>query len=444
MKTKRALALLLSIITVFTFLTTASISAFASVKVSEANGVVTTEEKDKDGKVRFVFYPKELEANSKAYPVISWANGTAGKHTMYVDLFSELVKAGFVVVCSDDGMAYSGKDQIASLDYIIAKSKDSSSALYNKIATDKIAAVGHSQGGRSVVNACVADARFCCGISIAGSSYPKDYAKLTTPTLFFTGTNDTTVKADEWLIPAFNGTKGPSAYASLIGADHKACSNDPEKYAPYCAAWINAWANNDATALSTFATDGAFSKDTAWQDYSCKNLNPTIKSIKLSSPTVAYTGKTITPAFKVIDSCGRAIPANMYSVSMPKNIKSIGRYKITVKGIGIYSSSATASLIISPKPTALSKLTPTKKGFKATWKKQTSQTTGYEIQIATNSKFTKGVKTYTVSKNSTTSKAISKLSGGKKYYVHIRTYKTVSGTKCASSWSATKAVTTKK
>jgi hypothetical protein len=53
-------------------------------------------------------------------------------------------------------------------------------------------------------------------------------------------------------------------------------------------------------------------------------------------------------------------------------------------------------------------------------------------------------KTVTISKNSTTSKTISKLSGKKKYYIQIRTYKTVNGTKYYSNWSKSKTITTKK
>ena len=49
-----------------------------------------------------------------------------------------------------------------------------------------------------------------------------------------------------------------------------------------------------------------------------------------------------------------------------------------------------------------------------------------------------------VKKAKTTSKVISKLKGKKKYYVQVRTYKTVKGTKYYSNWSNVKAVTPKK
>ena len=69
------------------------------------------------------------------------------------------------------------------------------------------------------------------------------------------------------------------------------------------------------------------------------------------------------------------------------------------------------------------------------------------MQYSTSSKF-KSAKTVTISKNKTTSKSVSKLSSKKKYYVRVRTYKTVKiggkSVKLYSGWSKAKSVTTKK
>lgn len=55
----------------------------------------------------------------------------------------------------------------------------------------------------------------------------------------------------------------------------------------------------------------------------------------------------------------------------------------------------------------------------------------------------KSSKTVTITKNSVTSKKISKLKAKKKYYVQIRTYKTVGGIRYYSAWSSKKKVTTR-
>lgn len=109
-----------------------------------------------------------------------------------------------------------------------------------------------------------------------------------------------------------------------------------------------------------------------------------------------------------------------------------------------YTGSLSTTFRINPKATTLKRVTAASKGFTVKWTKQTKQTTGYQIQYATNSKFTSGAKTVTVTKNKTTSKKIINLKAKKKYYVRIRTYKTVSGKKYYSNWSKAKTVTTKK
>ena len=74
----------------------------------------------------------------------------------------------------------------------------------------------------------------------------------------------------------------------------------------------------------------------------------------------------------------------------------------------------------------------------------TSEITGYQLKLATDSAFTKNKKTVTVKGFDKASKKVTKLKGGKKYYVKIRTYKTVDGKKYYSDWSETRTKKTKK
>ena len=76
------------------------------------------------------------------------------------------------------------------------------------------------------------------------------------------------------------------------------------------------------------------------------------------------------------------------------------------------------------------------------WKK-VSGVSGYEIQLATDKKFKKNKKTVTIKKQKTTKTTVKKLKAKKKYYVRVRTYKTVNGKKVYSSWSKVKSVKTK-
>ena len=120
----------------------------------------------------------------------------------------------------------------------------------------------------------------------------------------------------------------------------------------------------------------------------------------------------------------------------------VGTAGVIISGMGNYSGSKIITFKIRPKATTLVKLTKGKKKIKVKWTKQTTQVTGYQIQYSTSSKFT-GAKSVTVKKTYST-KTLTKLKGKKKYYVRVRTYKSVAGIKYYSKWSNVKAITTKK
>ena len=98
--------------------------------------------------------------------------------------------------------------------------------------------------------------------------------------------------------------------------------------------------------------------------------------------------------------------------------------------------------VAKPKSASIKKLKAAKKAVAVEWKK-VSGVSAYQIQVATDKKFKKNKKTATVKKQKTTKTTIKKLKGKKKYYVRIRTYKTVNGKKVYSSWSKIKTVKTK-
>lgn len=97
---------------------------------------------------------------------------------------------------------------------------------------------------------------------------------------------------------------------------------------------------------------------------------------------------------------------------------------------------------VNPKKTSIKKLSKGKKKFTVTWAK-VSGIKGYQIQYSSDKKFKKNNKSVTVTKQKTTKATVKKLKSKKKYYVRVRTYKTVNGKKIYSSWSKVKSVKTK-
>ncbi|MBR6392361.1 MAG: fibronectin type III domain-containing protein, partial [Eubacterium sp.] len=129
-----------------------------------------------------------------------------------------------------------------------------------------------------------------------------------------------------------------------------------------------------------------------------------------------YTGKNITQKFTV--SCFNDAPT--YKVTYSNNLK-VGKAKVTITGFGRWSGSVTKTFKINPGGTALGTVSPGKKKMTVRWKKQATETTGYEIQYGLKKSFKKA-KTVRIKKNTTLAKTIKKLKSKKTYYVRVRTY----------------------
>lgn len=124
-----------------------------------------------------------------------------------------------------------------------------------------------------------------------------------------------------------------------------------------------------------------------------------------------------------------------------KSYKTVKKRKKTKQLLSKYSN--TVSLTTNVRPSYVSSVS----GGEATLTVKcasASKVTGYQVQYATNSKFS-GSKYW----NSTTASTTIKKLGGKggaaqKYYVRVRTYKTYKGKNYYSNWSGSKSASTKK
>ena len=173
--------------------------------------------------------------------------------------------------------------------------------------------------------------------------------------------------------------------------------------------------------------------------YSIKNnfKKATVSGIS----TKAFTGKNITQSITVKYNGKTLKKGTDYTVSYSNN-KNIGTATVKITGKGSFTGTITKTFKINPAKQEIQKLTAKSKAFFVDWA-QKGSATGYEIQYATNSKFT-SAKKVTITNNKTDKITVSKLSGKKKYYVRVRSYTTVKGTKYYGAWSASKSVTTKK
>ena len=192
------------------------------------------------------------------------------------------------------------------------------------------------------------------------------------------------------------------------------------------------------TAKVTITGKGNYTGSVS-KTYSIKNnfKKATVSGIS----TKAFTGKNITQSITVKYNGKTLKKGTDYTVSYSNN-KKVGTATVKIAGKGSCTGTVTKTFKINPAKQEIQKLTAKSKAFFVDWA-QKGSATGYEIQYATNSKFTRAKKV-TITNNKTDKTTISKLSGKKKYYVRVRSYTTVKGTKYYGAWSASKSVTTKK
>jgi len=171
-----------------------------------------------------------------------------------------------------------------------------------------------------------------------------------------------------------------------------------------------------------------------------------IKNVKLSKTSYVYDGKVKKPEVSVYDAKGKEIDSKNYTVTYPSGCKNAGEYKVKIVFKNNYKGTVYKTYTIKPKGTGISSTTAGTKKFTVKWKKQATQTTGYQIRYSTGSSF-KSYNSKIVSNKNTTSTTIKNLKAGKKYYVKVRTYKTVKvngeSKKIYSAWSDVKTVKTK-
>ena len=198
------------------------------------------------------------------------------------------------------------------------------------------------------------------------------------------------------------------------------------------------------TKKATTKENGSIVKTCACGTIVSEQVIYSVKTMKLSITKAAFDGKRKTPSLTIRDSQGNKLKKGRdYTVKYPKYRKLVGKYAYKITFKGNYAGNETVYMTIQPQKTSIKKVTAAKKAVTVKWNKVRKQTSGYQIMVATNKKFTKNKKTVTVKNYKTTSKKVTKLKSKKKYYVRVRTYRIAKGVKIYGSWSKVKTVRVK-
>ncbi len=153
-----------------------------------------------------------------------------------------------------------------------------------------------------------------------------------------------------------------------------------------------------------------------------------------------YTGRALTPAVSVKYRGAALTKGKDYTVTYTSNVN-VGTASVKIEGKGFFKGSVTKTFIIRPKKEKLKSVKAVKKGFNAKWASQ-ANVSGYQVQYAMNSKFTKKKKSVNIAAGTTSYKKTG-LKKKKYYYVRVRSYVVINGAKVYGAWSASKKVKTK-
>lgn len=198
----------------------------------------------------------------------------------------------------------------------------------------------------------------------------------------------------------------------------------------------------ETVTKATFSSNGKVKKVCKKCGYEKTEKVNKISSVSLAKKTVTYNGKTQKPTIIVKDSKGKILSSDKYSISYNNTPEKAGSYVISVKFKGNYSGSKELTYIIKPKTVEIRKIKAKKGGFQITTKIG-SDITGYQICYSTMSDFS-SAKTCEVKGTDKVKNTIKDLKRGKKYYVKVRTYKTVKvngkSKKIYSSYSKVKTI----
>lgn len=225
--------------------------------------------------------------------------------------------------------------------------------------------------------------------------------------------------------------------------------------------------------VSTFNVLALATKNNTALSYSLSYYKTTQKIKEYSPDTLTCTYRSVArkPKVTVRNSKGETIASNYYTVKY-RNNKAVGTASVKITMKAPYTGSKTLNFQIVPATQKITLIKVTKKkSIDLIWTRNRA-VSGYQVQYATNKKFTKNAVTKNVGKLNkdkvTRGRAffdfqesllrdeyflketkynknymrIKKLDANTTYYVRVRSYKTVNGKKIYGAWSKTKSITT--
>ncbi len=198
-----------------------------------------------------VYYPTA----SGSYGAIAISPGFTAYQSSISWMGTRLASHGFVVITIDtnttsDQPDSRGRQLKAALDRVVSLSRTSSSPLYNKVDSTRLAVAGHSMGGGGTLSAARDNPSYKAAVPIAPWHTTKSWSRVTVPTLIIGGETDTIAGVSSHSIPFYTSLPSSTkkAYAELNGEGHffpQSSSNYPI-VGRYMISWFKRFVDGDS------------------------------------------------------------------------------------------------------------------------------------------------------------------------------------------------------
>lgn len=158
------------------------------------------------------YYPTELEASDKKYPVIVISNGSGTPISKYPAVQKHFASWGFIVIGTEEEYDWNGFAAEMCLRHLKRwndneKINDTKSIFYQKVDFENVGIVGHSQGGVGVINAITAQPHkdtYKAAVSLSPTNktlaynleWEYDAALINTPIMLVSGAGG----GDDWVV----------------------------------------------------------------------------------------------------------------------------------------------------------------------------------------------------------------------------------------------------
>jgi hypothetical protein len=243
---------------------------------------------DSAGNSYAVYRPRHLGVGGIRHPLITWGNGSDGSPEGYDFFLRHVASWGFVVIATREDQTGDGDEILDAARFAVAENDNPSSIFFGKLATDRVGAMGHSQGAAGALNALrKSDGLIrtailfhipengCWSCPPETPTGESGLDEITWGSVFLvTGSNDPPVSSaagNKWWYEELPDSI-PKARGRLLGPTHGditgqpgctdpraalACFNGVFGYLGYSTAWMMDRLWGDAFARGAFISDGS-------------------------------------------------------------------------------------------------------------------------------------------------------------------------------------------